>query len=77
MSNSRLRHSNHGGPTPRFHTVATFPSANEIGERANQLFIEGGRHLTMIPEYWRRAEEELLDRAARRVIGPGFDRSFG
>jgi hypothetical protein len=76
MNHSRPRITNHDAPTPRFDTVATFPGTNEIGERANQLFIEGGRHLTMIPEYWRRAEEELLDRAARRVIGPGFDPSL-
>jgi hypothetical protein len=60
-----------------------FPSADDIAARAHELFASGGRRIAMIPEYWRKAERELLDRAANRVIprthhrrrvGPGRQR---
>jgi len=44
-----------------------FPSADEIARLAHELFVGGGRRITLIPEYWRRAERELLDRAVRRA----------
>jgi hypothetical protein len=63
-------------PTPRAAVLARFPTADEIGDRAQELFLEGGGQMTLIPHYWRVAEDELLDRAARRAIGPGFDPSL-
>lgn len=45
-----------------------FPTPDEIASRAHALFVLDGRHLTKISEYWRRAEQELLDRGARRVL---------
>jgi hypothetical protein len=48
--------------------AASYPTADEIAERAHALFITGGRRIACIPEYWRTAEAELLDRAARRVL---------
>jgi hypothetical protein len=45
-----------------------FPSADEIAERAHDLFVTGGRRVARIPEYWRIAETELLERAAYRVL---------
>ena len=50
--------------------VVSFPTAEEIGERAHELFVRGGGQLVKIPEYWRAAEDELLERAARGVLGP-------
>src|SRR5471032_1818136 len=63
-------------PTTRPAIPATFPTSDEIGDRAQELFLERGSQITLIPHYWRVAEDELLDRAARRVIGPGFDPSL-
>jgi len=45
-----------------------FPTPDEIASRAHALFVLDGRHLTKISEYWRWAEQELLDRGARRVL---------
>jgi hypothetical protein len=45
-----------------------FPTPDEIASRAHALFVLDGRHLTKISEYWRRAEQELLDRGARRAL---------
>lgn len=49
---------------------ATFPDADEIAARAHELFVSGGRRLTDIPEHWRAAEQELLERAARKALAP-------
>jgi len=46
-----------------------FPSVDEIADRAHILWIADGRRPDRIVECWRKAEEELLDRAARRTIG--------
>jgi hypothetical protein len=45
-----------------------FPTADEIAERAHELFLAGGRRIAMISDYWRDAERELLQRAADRMI---------
>jgi hypothetical protein len=45
-----------------------FPSADEIARQAHELFVSGGRQIARIPEYWRTAERELLQRAADRVV---------
>ena len=50
---------------------APFPTSNEIAERAHDLFVAGGRRVTKIFEYWNQAEQELLDRAARRTVSKG------
>jgi hypothetical protein len=49
--------------------AANYPSADEIAERAHELFISGGRRIARIPDYWRTAEAELLAQAAQRVLG--------
>jgi hypothetical protein len=56
------------GQGDRARDAACYPTADEIAERAHALFISGGRRIACIPEYWRTAEAELLDRAARRVL---------
>jgi Protein of unknown function (DUF2934) len=48
--------------------VAVFPTPDEIADRAYELFIDAGSRAEHEADYWRRAEDELLDRAARRVI---------
>lgn len=48
-----------------------FPHDDEIAARAQQLFRGGGGRIAMIPEYWRAAERELLEQAAKRVIPSG------
>jgi hypothetical protein len=48
---------------------ACYPTADQIAERAHELFISGGRRISRIPEYWRNAEAELLELAAQRVLG--------
>lgn len=45
-----------------------YPTADEIAERAHELFTSGGRRVSKIHEYWRAAERELLQRAADRFI---------
>jgi hypothetical protein len=45
-----------------------FPTPEEIASRAHALLVLDGRHVTKISEYWRRAEQELLDRGARRAL---------
>jgi hypothetical protein len=47
-----------------------YPSTDDIAARAHALFVRGGRILTLLPEYWRIAEAELLDAAAQRLLGP-------
>jgi|RhiMetdeSRZDD1v2_1073273.scaffolds.fasta_scaffold63341_3 hypothetical protein len=57
-----LRHS-------RSPVVDPFPSTDEIADRAHILWVADGRHPDRIVACWRRAEDELLERAARRTIG--------
>ena len=47
---------------------AVFPTADQIAAKAHDLFVAGGRRLTDLPDHWRRAEQELLDTAARRAL---------
>jgi hypothetical protein len=49
-------------------SVNSYPTTNEIAERAHQIFLSEGRRLDRLSECWRRAENELLDIAARRTI---------
>jgi hypothetical protein len=44
-----------------------FPTANQIAERAHELFVSGGRRVSKIPEYWRTAEADLLNRDVTAV----------
>lgn len=46
----------------------TFPTANEIAERAHDLFVAEGRRVTRIFDYWQQAEQELLDLAVRKTL---------
>jgi hypothetical protein len=50
-----------------------YPTTDEIARRAHDLFVAGGRRLTKIFEYWQRAEQELLDIAARRTLARADD----
>jgi hypothetical protein len=43
-----------------------FPTPTEIADRADELSLTGELHAETT-DCWSRAEEELLDRAARRV----------
>jgi hypothetical protein len=45
-----------------------FPTPEEITSRAHALFVAGGRRRTKIPEYRLQAEQELLERGARRTL---------
>ncbi len=60
------------GRMPRRRPLAapteTFPTFDEIARRAHELFLADGRCIERIFECWHRAEDELLDRAARRAI---------
>ena len=51
--------------------TAVYPSADDIADRAHALFLKSGRRIAGIPECWRAAEEELLDREARRICRDG------
>ena len=57
---------------PRRRRVArrddVFPTFDEIAERAYELFVAEGKRVERVFECWQRAETELLERAARRVI---------
>lgn len=61
----------HGPPLRRRRlapAVETFPTFDEIARRAHELFVAEGRRVDRVFDCWNRAEDELLDRAARRVI---------
>ncbi|HKB09752.1 MAG TPA: hypothetical protein VKD69_03820 [Vicinamibacterales bacterium] len=45
-----------------------FPTQAEIFNRAYQLFVASGVHPDRVSDCWHRAEDELLDEAARRVL---------
>ena len=49
-------------------SVDAFPTFEEIARRAHELFVAEGRPIDRVFDCWSRAESELLDRAARRVI---------
>jgi hypothetical protein len=55
-------------PIAARHQTDAFPTANEIASRAHDLFVAEGRRVTRIFEYWERAEQELLNRAARQAL---------
>ncbi len=43
-----------------------YPTGHEIATRAQQLFLRNGRRVSRLPEYWRKAEAELLTLAVHR-----------
>jgi hypothetical protein len=45
-----------------------FPTPDEVTSRAHALLAAGGRRTAKISDYWRQAEQELLDRGARRAL---------
>jgi hypothetical protein len=53
-----------------------FPTPEEITSRAHALFVAGGRRRTKVSDYWLQAEQELLERGARRTLSrPAWTRS--
>jgi hypothetical protein len=61
----------HGPPLRRRRSAppaATYPSFDEVARRAYELFVAEGKRVDRVFDCWYRAEAELLDRAARRVI---------
>jgi len=46
-----------------------FPSIDDIADRAHMLWIAEGRRPDGVVACWRRAEDDLLDRAAQRAVG--------
>jgi hypothetical protein len=57
-------------PRPADPPRELFPTSDEIFDRAREMSSQErtwGREYT---RYWREAEDDLLDRAARRVIRP-------
>ena len=52
-----------------------FPSADDISDRAYELFVSAGRDRSQISNCWRQAETELLTRAADRVIAQHVKRT--
>ena len=64
----RRRHLTDNMPETWREPAVVFPSSDDIAARAHELFVVEGRRITCIPEYWRAAEAELLDRAVRRVL---------
>jgi len=49
--------------------IDPFPSIDDIADRAHMLWIAGGRRPDGVVACWRRAEDDLLDRAAQRTVG--------
>jgi hypothetical protein len=45
-----------------------FPTPDEITSRAHALFVAGGRRRAKASDYWLQAEQELLERGARRTL---------
>jgi len=55
-------------PAPRAgRRTDLFPTEAEIANRAYELFVADPRRDEHATDYWRRAEDELLDCAARRM----------
>jgi hypothetical protein len=47
---------------------ADFPTEEEISARACEMFFLERRTVGMAADYWRLAEDDLLDRAARKLL---------
>jgi hypothetical protein len=45
-----------------------FPTFDHIAERTHRLLITRGNQVDRVFEYWREAEDELLDQAATRWL---------
>jgi hypothetical protein len=52
-----------------------YPTEEEIAQLVYEMFLERAWTLNGGGDYWRIAEAELLDRAARRAIRPGRSRN--
>ena len=57
-------------PTRAVQRAGIFPSVEEIAMRADELFVAGGRRIGSKLDCGRRAEDELLEQAARRALAP-------
>ena len=66
MSRRRPGRRTHSSPVTL--PADTFPTPDEITSRAHALFALDGRQSGKVADYWRQAEQELLDRAARRAL---------
>jgi hypothetical protein len=66
MSRRRPGRRTHSSPVTL--PADTFPTPDEITSRAHALFVLDGRPARKVADYWKQAEQELLDRAARRAL---------
>ena len=57
-----------GGRKRRATPIDLFPTFDEIAEHAHELFVAEGKPIDRVFECWSRAEAELLERAASKVI---------
>jgi hypothetical protein len=48
--------------------VDPLPTSDDIAKRAHAIWIAHGRLTSRIEVYWRAAESELVDEAARRLL---------
>jgi len=57
-------------PKPSINTtgIAVLPTSDEIAARAHELFVADGRRVSRLTAHWERAEQELLDRAFKRLL---------
>jgi hypothetical protein len=51
--------------------AGTYPTDDEIAQLVYEMFLERAWTLNGGTDYWRIAEAELLDRAARRAVRTG------
>jgi len=60
-------------PKPKRSSITTtgivvLPTCDEIAARAHELFVADGRRVSRLTTHWERAEQELLDRAFKRLL---------
>jgi Protein of unknown function (DUF2934) len=48
-------------------SLSSFPGHDEIARRAHELWVERGMGVGLERDDWLQAEQELLDRAARKA----------
>jgi hypothetical protein len=57
--------------------AGTYPTDDEISQLVYEMFLERAWTLNGGGDYWRIAEAELLDRAARRAVRSPVSRNPG
>jgi hypothetical protein len=50
--------------------ASSFPGHDEIARRAYELFVNRGMAAGLEHDDWRQAEQELLNKAARKIKAP-------